>query len=214
MRKLFVAAALASALALPAFAKSPFVFFSDEVPQYTGFAAGGFLTNQYALGQWADFEVATLGLEADLEYTLPFALPKNLRLGISEHLGYAHSFTKSSSTLKRNDDLSFGVGAWVRIPFTAWGQAFAFQPELGYSLILHNSDGQNGSKVSGWYSDQTLVFSPALRWMPDILDRRMEVDFSPVYTLSLENGYTLQRLGFRTGVVWHFGKVSASASDK
>ncbi len=221
MRRILLAALCAALFALPVLAESPFVFFSDEVPVYTGFAAGGFLQSQAAVGEWSDFAVATLGAGVDLEYTLPFRLPKNMRLGISEHVDYAHIFPKSGSNLKRGDDISFSTGVFLRIPFLAWGQSFAFQPEVSYAIFLHNVEGQNHSKAKGWYSDQAISFAPALRWMPNrmakfpkIMRDAFEFEFAPIYTLSLENKHTLNQFGIRLGAIWHFGAEKSAASER
>lgn len=224
MRRILLAALCAALFVFPALAndkdKGVFEFFSDEVPLYSGFAAGGFMQSQFALGEWSDFAVATLGAGVDLEYTLPIELPKNLRLGICEHIDYAHIFPKSGSNLKRGDDVSFSTGVFFRIPFLAWGQAFAFQPEISYAIFLHNVEGQNQSRAKGWYSDQAISLAPALRWMPknlkgfpQIMRDSFEFEFSPIYTISLENQHTLNQLGFRLGAVWHFGGTKGDGAQ-
>ena len=179
---------------------------SDGVPRYEGLAFGAFLTNQYTLGEWSDHAMATLGVGADVEYTFPSS--GKLNFGLSGHLDYAHIFPKSDGNLSRGDDVSFGVGAWLRIPFLLGSANFAFQPEVGYALTLLNAEGQNGSDVSGWYPHQTLVLSPAVRWIPKTESRAFELDVSPVYTLSFESENALNQLGFRLGGVWHLKGAS------
>ena len=230
MRRTFLAVAALFLLAFPAAAKQTsaetsgsdkppaFVFLDPSVPVFSDFAVGGFLTNQYGLGEWGKFALTTLGLGLDLEYTLPIKFPKNMRLGISQHVDYAHIFPKKGSNLKRGDDVSFSIGAFYRMPFSLFGQPFAFQPEISYAIYLHNVDGQNLSKASGWYSDQALVFAPALRWMPSKISKlpewarnSFEIEFSPVYTISVEHDHTLNQLGFRLGAVWHIKGASGAA---
>ena len=232
MRRTFLAVAALFLLAFPAAAKQKsakssgsdkppaFVFLDPSVPVFSDFAVGGFLTNQYGLGEWGKFALTTLGIGLDLEYTLPIKFPKNMRLGISQHVDYAHIFPKKGSNLKRGDDVSFSIGVFYRMPFSLFGQPFAFQPEISYALYLHNVDGQNLSKASGWYSDQALVFAPALRWMPSKISKlpewarnSFEIEFSPVYTISIEHDHTLNQLGFRLGAVWHIKCAAGAKAD-
>ena len=232
MRRTFLAVAALFLLAFPAAAKQKsakssgsdkppaFVFLDPSVPVFSDFAVGGFLTNQYGLGEWGKFALTTLGIGLDLEYTLPITFPKNMRLGISQHVDYAHIFPKKGSNLKRGDDVSFSIGAFYRMPFSLFGQPFAFQPEISYAIYLHNVDGQNLSKASGWYSDQALVFAPALRWMPSKISKlpewarnSFELEFSPVYTISIEHDHTLNQLGFRLGAVWHIKGAAGAKAD-
>ena len=232
MRRTFLAVAALFLLAFPAAAKQKsakssgsdkppaFVFLDSSVPVFSDFAVGGFLTNQYGLGEWGKFALTTLGIGLDLEYTLPIKFPKNMRLGISQHVDYAHIFPKKGSNLKRGDDVSFSIGAFYRMPFSLFGQPFAFQPEISYAIYLRNVDGQNLSKASGWYSDQALVFAPALRWMPSKISKlpewarnSFELEFSPVYTISIEHDHTLNQLGFRLGAVWHIKGAAGAKAD-
>ena len=133
MKKLFVIVGIVSVMCAAVQTAS-----AQEKLRYEGFAVGGFLTNQYAPGEWGEQVALTLGAGADLEYTLPLVLPDSMALGFSEHLDYAHLFPKSGGNLKRGDDISLTFGTWLRIPFLLGTQNFAFQPEIGYSLVLHN----------------------------------------------------------------------------
>ena len=179
------------------------VFFSDEVPRYTDLAVGVFGTNQYGLGGWGDFAPAMLGGGISLECTLPEFLPKNLDLGFSIHVDYAHIFPNKDSTLKRGDDICAIFAVWLRIPFLLFGQRFAFQPEFGYGVIFHNAEGQNGSKGTGWYKDSVISVAPAFRWIVPKLDT-IEIEAAPLYTFATEKeNRSLNQLGFRLGIIWH-----------
>lgn len=187
--------------------KSPaLVFLSDEVPRYTGIAAGAHFLNQYALGDWADFATANIGLGLDAEYTLPAFLPKNLDLGASLRGEFAHVFPKSGGTLESDNQLNFSLGAWLRMPVLLSGQTFAFQPELSYGLILHHAKGRNGATADGWYSDSALSLALGLRYMAPVESlRSIEFELAPTYTFSPEKGgNSVNYLGFRLGAVWHF----------
>ena len=146
------------------------VFFSDEVPRYQNLALGVFISNQYGLGGWADFAPVMLGGGIDIEYALPLNLRNNIDFGLAAHIDYTHIFPKKDSTLKRDDDIGSVFSLWLRIPFLAFGQRFALQPEIGYGAIFHNAEGQNGSNANGWYIDQVVYFAPSVRWIPPRLD--------------------------------------------
>ena len=210
MRRLLWAAALASMLALPAAAKSPFVFFSDDVPRHEGLGFGAFFNNQYAIGGWRDYAVANVGIGAAAEYTLPRFLPINLDFGATLHLDMGGTVPKKNSTLDSRSDIRLSVGGWVRIPFTAWGQRFAFQPEFAWGIDANNVRGKNGSKAEGWYTDQIFMLAPALRWTPpgEKLEK-LEIDFSPIWSFGPErHGNVVNELGFRLGAVYHFDLFS------
>ncbi|MBE6353598.1 OmpA family protein [Treponema sp.] len=193
-----------------------FVFFSEAVPRYRGLAAGVFLNNQYALGGWSDFALANLGGGLDAEYTLPAFLPCNMDLGASLHAEGGVTFPKKGTTLKSHRDIRLYTGAFLRIPFTFLGQAFAFQPEIGYGMDFSRTVGQKGSRADGWYSDQTIVFAPALRYMAPVKALSpVEFELSPYWTLSPERkGETMDFLGFRIGSVWHFRERKAGRAEE
>ena len=180
------------------------------VPPYEGFALGGYLNNQYGLGSWADFLIASGGAGIVGEYTLPAELPAGLGLGFSLHFDYAHFFPKPNSTLARGYDLFLTPGFWLRIPFGSGNAQFAFQPELGYTVFFHNIDGQNGSLAHGWYIDQAFMFAAAFRYVVPAGGYRLELDLAPLYTMAVEKGQLLNQIGFRFGVLWHFMKDAAN----
>ena len=214
MKRTFLAVFALSFLALSLGAEPKIVFFSDDVPRYEGFGAGGYLINQYGIGDWSDYAAATLGGGLAGEYTLPSFLPHNMDLGLSARAEFAHVFPKSGSTLKKDNDLTLTGGVWLRIPFLLFGQAFALQPELSYGAALHFAEGHNGSKASGLYADQLISFAPALRWMPPVGSQNVEVEFSPMYTLAPEKDHALNQLGFRLGTVWHLNDFVQERKQK
>ena len=205
MKKFFVAVLCSAALALPLLAESPFKFFSPEVSRHEGLGFGAFFYNQYAIGGWRDYAVADLGFGAVAEYTLPRFLPINMDFGASMHLDMGSTVPKKNSTLDSRSDIRLSFGGWVRIPFTAWGQKFAFQPEFAWGIDANNVRGRNGSKADGWFTDQIFVLAPALRWTPPGEKfEKLEVDFSPLWTFGPERqGNLVNELGFRLGIVWH-----------
>ena len=218
MKKTVTVLALVMAVLMPLAAqeKPVFDFFSDEVPRYEGFAAGGFLFNQYALGGWSDFASANLGGGLDAEYTIPAFLPYNLDLGASIHFDAGHTFPKADTTLKSHSDIRLYTAAFLRIPFTFLNQKFAFQPELGWGLSFNHCIGQKHSLANGWYTDQIITLSPALRYMApvDFLSQ-VEFELSPYWTVSPEKaGEAVNFLGFRIGVVWHLQDFFKARKNK
>ncbi len=210
MKKFFLAALCGAALAFPLFAESPFKFFSGEVSRHEGLGFGAFFENQNAVGGWRDYANASIGFGIDAEYTMPRLLPLNMDWGATVHLDYGHTFPKKNSTLAQRDDIKFTFGGFVRIPFTAWGQRFAFQPEFCWGIDANRAKGQNGSTADGWFTDQVIVFAPALRWIPSHEKfEKLELELSPVWTTSPErHGNVVNELGFRLGAVYHFDLFS------
>lgn len=210
MKKFFLAALCGAALAFPLFAESPFKFFSGEVSRHEGLGFGAFFENQNAVGDWRDYANASVGFGIDAEYTMPRLLPLNMDWGATVHLDYGHTFPKKNSTLAQRDDIKFTFGGFVRIPFTAWGQRFAFQPEFCWGIDANRAKGQNSSTADGWFTDQVIVFAPALRWIPSHEKfEKFELELSPVWTTSPErHGNVVNELGFRMGAVYHFDLFS------
>lgn len=210
MKKFFLAALFGAALAFPLFAESPFKFFSGEVSRHEGLGFGAFFENQNAVGDWRDYANASVGFGIDAEYTMPRLLPLNMDWGATVHLDYGHTFPKKNSTLAQRDDIKFTFGGFVRIPFTAWGQRFAFQPEFCWGIDANRATGQNNSTADGWFTDQVIVFAPALRWIPSHEKfEKFELELSPVWTTSPErHGNVVNELGFRLGGVWHMDLFS------
>ena len=210
MKKFFLAALCGAALAFPLFAESPFKFFSGEVSRHEGLGFGAFFENQNAVGDWRDYANASVGFGIDAEYTMPRLLPLNMDWGATVHLDYGHTFPKKNSTLAQRDDIKFTFGGFVRIPFTAWGQRFAFQPEFCWGIDANRATGQNSSTADGWFTDQVIVFAPALRWIPSHEKfEKFELELSPVWTTSPErHGNVVNELGFRLGGVWHMDLFS------
>ena len=210
MKKFLLAALCGAALAFPLFAESPFKFFSGEVSRHEGLGFGAFFENQNAVGDWRDYANASVGFGIDAEYTMPRLLPLNMDWGATVHLDYGHTFPKKNSTLAQRDDIKFTFGGFVRIPFTAWGQRFAFQPEFCWGIDANRATGQNSSTADGWFTDQVIVFAPALRWIPSHEKfEKFELELSPVWTTSPErHGNVVNELGFRLGGVWHMDLFS------
>lgn len=178
-----------------------------DLPRYTGFAVGAHFLNQYAVGDWADYAKANIGGGISAEYTIPLELPANLDLGASVRAEAAHTLLKSDSPLESDNELRFGAGVWLRVPFALAGQAFAFQPEVAYLYDLHHAEGKDGAKTDGWYGDSTLSIALALRYtLPPLTN--LEVELAPLYTVALEKeGNSVHNLGFRLGAVWHINKA-------
>lgn len=180
-------------------------FFVDEVPRYQGLAVGGAFTNMFAFGDWADFAVMNFGFGGLVEFNLPFILPKNLDVGISGHLDWAHNVPKTDSTLNYCEDFKLTGGVYLRVPFMLGSQAFALQPEIGGGTVLHNAKGKNGSYAKGAYLDGVFQAALGLRYiLPVKALEEFEFELAPIYTYSPEkNNFSISNVGYRISAVWH-----------
>ena len=211
--KRFLAACSVLILMSLAFAqeqKSSIEFFSDEVPRYEGFAVGAFLTNQYALGDYAEFAVCNIGGGLGVEYTLPLNLPKNLDLGISAHFDFDHVIPKSNSTLKSDEELRFAAGGWLRLPVAISGLDVALEPEFILGFSMFNTKGQNGSTAGGVYPGVIFGLAPSVRIMPPVM-KNFEIEASPLFTVVPEQKHATVMFGLRLGLVYH---IQSFINDK
>ena len=169
----------------------------------TGIAVGAHVLNQYALGDWAEYAKANIGVGADFEYTLPLNLPKELALGTSIRVEYSHTLPKADSTLARDDSIRLSAGLFCRIPFAISSQNFAIQPEVGYMADLHNVEARNGSSANGWFVDSALTFALGLRYLLPVDITNLELELAPLYNMNPEkNGFSMNNLGFRFGALY------------
>ena len=176
----------------------------SDVPRYTGFAVGASFLNQYPLGDWKDFAKSNIGGGLSAEYTLPEFLPFNLDLGAAFHADFSHTSPKSDGTLESHDELRFSLGAFLRLPFSLFGQNFAFQPEIDCGLDLARVVGQNGSSLDEWQTGNIISVQPALRYMiPVKAIDTVEFEASPLLTISPEKESVITNIGYRIGFVWH-----------
>ena len=181
---------------------SGFRFFSDGVPRYEGFALGGFITNQWALGKYSEFALCNIGGGVYSEYTLPLSLPNNIDLGLNVHFDFNHVIPKKNTTLKSDEEIRFTSGAWLRLPFTTQHLFLTFQPEVNLGLSLFMTQGQNGSEASGVYTGLFIEIAPAIRMIPDALDN-FEIEAAPLITILPEKEHVLTMIGMRFGVIYH-----------
>ena len=176
-----------------------------EAKQYEGVAVGLSVMNQYPLGDWGDYAKTNIGGGLAAEYTLPHFLPLSIDLGASFRFEFAHTLPKSDTTLKSHNEIRAAAGLFFRIPFAIGGCTLALQPEVAVGASLNNTEGQNGAKASGWYTDTLIMVAPSVRFVPpaEALSH-IEFEIAPLWTMSLEDSNTVNNIGFRLGGVWHF----------
>lgn len=186
-----------------------------SIPRYQGFAAGGDLLTQFAIGDYSKFATMNLGASLAGEYTLPLELPKNMDLGLAVRAEFAHVFVKSGKTLKSDEEIRAFGAAWLRIPFMLGNQFFAFQPELGGGLSVFLTKYETaGQTKSGTYLSPLISIAPSIRWIPPKV-QQLEVEAAPLFTLVPEKSKTTTMLGLRLGAIWHFQmKNDNSAEEK
>ncbi len=188
---------------------------NSSIPRYKGFATGGDILSQFAIGDYSKFATMNLGASLTGEYTIPLELPKNMDLGVAVRADFAHVFVKSGQTLKSDEEIRAFGAAWLRIPFILGNQFFAFQPELGGGLSVFLTNYETGGQIkSGTYLSPVISLAPSLRWIPPKA-RQLEVEASPLFTIVPENSKATTMLGLRLGAIWHFQmKNDNSAEEK
>ncbi|MCR4953951.1 MAG: OmpA family protein [Treponema sp.] len=197
-----------------------FALFSEKVPVYTGFAAGAFFANQYALGEWSNYAVTNFAGGLDVEYTFPRFLFDEMDLGATIHADFGHTIPKSGSNLVSHNDLRLYAGAFLRIPYLFLGHTFAVQPEVGYGLNMSHTVGVKGTKANGIYLDQLFFISPAIRYIAPVdALKNVEFEFSPYWTLSPEQeNNSVHDIGFRIGAIFHITdtikRIKSRAEEK
>ena len=178
---------------------------SFEVPRYKGFAAGGDILSQFALGNYSNYAFANLGLSLTAEYTFPLELSHDLDLGTSLRAEYGHVFSKAESALKSDEEVRTFCALWLRVPFSLGNQYFAFQPEVGggLSTFFTKFKTSDGNEKSGIYLSPLISITPSLRWIPKTV-QKLEVETAPVFTIVPEKNNVTMMLGARLGAIWHF----------
>lgn len=188
---------------------------NSSIPRYKGFAAGGDILSQFAIGDYSKFAIMNLGASLTGEYTIPLELPKNMDLGLAVRADFAHVFVKSGQPLKSDEEIRAFGAAWLRIPFVLGNQFFAFQPEIGGGLSVFLSNYESGGQIkSGTYLSPLISIAPSIRWIPPKV-HQLEVEAAPLFTLVPEKSKTTTMLGLRLGAIWHFQmKNDNSAEEK
>ncbi|MCR4954841.1 MAG: OmpA family protein [Treponema sp.] len=154
------------------------------------------------MGDYAAFANCSLGADAGVEYTLPLNFPKNLDAGLSARFDFGYIFPKKDTTLAKDSELRVILGGWLRIPFMLGSLPVAFQPELSFGLSEFNTQGQNGSTAKGPYLGTVIGIAPSVRIMPAVMPN-FEIEASPLFTITPEQGHTVTMFGLRVGVVYH-----------
>lgn len=187
---------------------------NSSIPRYKGFAAGGDILSQFAIGDYSKFAIMNLGASLTGEYTIPLELPKNMDLGLAVRADFAHVFVKSGQRLKSDEEIRAFGAVWLRIPFILGNQFFAFQPELGGGLSVFLSNYESGGQIkSGTYLSPLISIAPSFRWIPPKL-QQLEVEAAPLFTLVPENSKATTLLGLRLGAIWHFQMKNDTSTEE
>lgn len=178
---------------------------ASEVPRYKGFAAGGDVLTQFAIGDYSNYAIANLGLSLAGEYTFPIELPASMDLGAALRAEYAHVFPKADTILKSDEELRFFAVMWLRIPFILGGQYFAFQPELGFGIsnFFTTFKTPDGNEKRDSYLSPLISITPSVRWIPKAV-QQLEIEVAPVFSIVPEKDNATMMLGARLGAIWHF----------
>ncbi len=169
--------------------------------RYRGVALGAYFKGSFITGELAEYITAALGGGAGIEYTLPLDLPV-LDIGLSARAEAQGYLPKTGSIVKGGCDITFGAGAFVRIPFLLGNATAAFQPELLYGVVLHSLNADDEA-IGSLYTDQIICLSAGLRLnMPKL--EKLEIELAPQCTVITESKDVIWQPGLRLGAVWHF----------
>ena len=149
----------------------------------------------------AEYITAALGGGAGIEYTLPLDLSV-VDIGLSVRAEAQGLLPKTGSIVKGGCDITFGAGAFVRIPFLLGNATAAFQPELLYGVVLHSLNADDEA-VGSLYTDQIICLSAGLRLSIPKLEK-LEIELAPQCTVITESTDVIWQPGVRLGAVWHF----------
>ena len=169
--------------------------------RYRGLAVGAYFKGSFVTGELAEYITAALGGGAGIEYTLPLDLPV-LDIGLSARAEAQGLLPAKGNIVNGGCDITFGAGAFLRIPFLLGNATAAFQPELLYGVVLHslNADDED---VGSLYADQIICLSAGLRLsMPKL--EKLEIELAPQCTVITESTDVIWQPGLRLGAVWHF----------
>lgn len=188
--------------------------------KYFGFIkdmkVGGFFNFEPAAGDLFEYAYSTMGGGVSLEagIPLPFFTGVPVVGGLMENFGVSLRGAFDGALMRDTHITSiftmrYTAGAYTRIPLP--GNMFAIVPEINYGLVLNlpKATGENAGYVKDVYVDQIVQLGAGLRFThPKLLDERLEFEFTPTYSLSPEDGYSVHLIGFRLGVLYKFADSS------
>lgn len=173
---------------------------------------GAFFNFEPAAGDLSEFVISSIGGGASLEAGIP--------LPFLENFGACYRMTFDGGIIKdpRLDSLFLmrhTIGAYTRFPLP--GNMFSIVPEIDYGLVFlfpeTSSDG--AQHVKNVYLDQVIQFGAGVRFShASMLNRKLEFEFTPTYSLSPEMGSSVHHLGFRIGALYEFVEKEHSLSVK
>ncbi len=180
------------------------LFAQNSVKDHQGFSVGIHGEGIFPFGEYTDYETAGTGGGLSVEYTLP-PLSQRLSLGFSLRSTYRYYFLKDDIPLSSLNDIDTTAGCFLRLPFALGKLNMAFQPELGYGVLMHLAGSKSGVDMDALYVNQLAAFSPSLRFLlpgNDSSDGNFEIELSPVYSAVFEQDNIQHSLGARIGFIW------------
>lgn len=179
---------------------------TENNEKYLGFIkdmrVGAFFNFEPAAGDLSEFVKSSIGGGASFEAGIPLPFLENF--GLTFRMTFDGGIMKDSS-LDSLFSMRYTFGAYTRIPFA--GNMFAVVPEINYGLLLNlpKVSGNGSESLKNVYVDQLLQFGAGLRFShPDMLNGKLEFEFTPTYSLSPELGSLIHYIGFRAGALYRF----------
>ncbi len=188
----------------------------EDLSDETGFPQriGAYFSYAPTVGVLREFVSSSIG--GGIAYEFGFKLPLGMEFGPVAHLAVNGNPVRSDKIVSMMN-LEFDIGAFFRLPFGKSG--FVFQPEFDYGVLVYfpkvNSEYDNSDTIQGAYVDQLLQIGAGFRFShPNFLNGNMEVELTPTYLFSPEQGETIHFIGFRTGFLYRLDSLFRSAKSK
>lgn len=170
---------------------------------------GGFFNFEPAVGPLREFVSSTIGGGLSVEAGIPLLVEKDAIFPFSllQNFGVSFRAVFDGYLMKETHvdsifSMRYSVGAYTRINI---GDMFAVVPNLDYGLAVNlpKVRGEGASLVKKAYADQMLQIGCGVRFAHEkVLNRKLEFDLTPTYTLCPESGTAVHYLGFRFGALY------------
>ena len=163
-----------------------------------------------ALGELGNYVSSSLGGGVAFEMGMPLYIGEDAPeiMNIFKRFGFSAHVSGNSNPVK-NDllssmwNLQATLGIYVRLDLPVSGLAVV--PEVDYGMIMNfpKANPAYGNTLASLYVDQLVQFGIGIRYAPpSLLDRKLEFEVAPTYTLCTEKGNMLQYAGGRVGVLY------------
>ena len=154
--------------------------------------------SQFPVGEASEYFINTSGegVSAELSFFKNF--------GGSVRIQYSFVFPKDER-IESSRQFAQLFGLWYRFPLGEKG--FAFQPIFEFGFINQETkfDKDYGSLSKDNYMDVMVQFSPSFRFRNKrFLDNRVEIEFSPLWSIIPEQTIGLPFIGARLSIIYIF----------